>query len=104
MANEAVFTTGLYINEVQLKKEGAGSIIKLDFKVDEFIKFLQANKNEKGYCKVDVFKNKPESTSKNTHYGVLNIWKPESPNPVTQKPKIDSFAEELDENSDDLPF
>ncbi len=100
MAEEKVFPKGLFANE---KPAGTMTVIKLDIKVDEFIAFLNQHKNEKGYVKVDLFKNRPDSSSKNTHYAVLNTWKPDSAEKpkAPEVPKVDDFAEPI---GDDLPF
>jgi len=101
---EKIFTKGAFANE---RTGQLGKFMNIDFKVDEFIEFMKANMNEKGYCKVTFYPNKPGSTAKNSHYGVLNDYVPNSNKPE-EKPKTSVPAGEMQQqyngNSDDLPF
>ncbi len=92
---DKVFTKGLFANE---KSGKHGSFINIDFKTEDFKKFLDENTDEKGYCKITLYKNKTDSAAKNTHYGCLNDFKP-TVQPVGGK-KQDPVAAE----ADDLPF
>jgi len=69
MANEKVYAKGLW---AETKTTTFGDITKLSFKVDEFVQFLQENKNEKGYTNVDILSGKEAGKL----YGVLNDFKP----------------------------
>lgn len=100
---DKVFTKGLFANE---KGGQYGSFFNIDFKTDEFIEWMKANTNDKGYCKITLYKNKEGSASKNTHYGCLNDYvKPETNDPAPgpqgkmQEPQV---KDEI--NPDDLPF
>lgn len=44
---------------------------KLSIKVDDFIEFLQANKNEKGYVNIDLLAQKSDSSK---YTGFLNTY------------------------------
>jgi hypothetical protein len=88
---EKIYTKGLFINE---KSSQYGNFFNIDIKAVDFINFIKENENEKGYCKISVYKAK--EGGKNTHYAILNDWKP-SENVATTAPNT---AEE----SDDLPF
>lgn len=65
--NDKVFAQGIFIEE---KSFDWGTIIKQSYKVDEFIKFLQDNKNDKGYVNLDVKKSKDGTK----YYGELNSF------------------------------
>lgn len=64
---EKVFASGVFIEE---KTFDWGSIIKQSYKVDDFIKFLNENKNDKGYVNIDVKKSKDGSK----FYGELSTY------------------------------
>ena len=70
--------------------------MNLDIKADDFIAFIKANTNDKGYCKITLYKAK--DTNKNSHYGVLNNFVPK------ESKKETTLAEDLDNDSDSLPF
>lgn len=69
MANETKFVTGLW---VEAKQTQFGEIVKLSVKCEDFIKFLNENKNEKGYVNIDIL-SKKENGGK---YAKLNDYKP----------------------------
>jgi len=71
MATEKKYAKGIFANERQTQY---GSLMNLDVKASEFIDFVKANTNELGYCKLTVMKAK--EGGKNSHYVVLNDWKP----------------------------
>lgn len=73
---EKKFATGVFIEE---KTFDWGTITKQSYKVDEFIKFLQENKNDKGYVNIDVKKSKDGSKM----YGELNTYLPKPNNNVS---------------------
>ena len=93
--SETKFPEGIFA------KEGNVGFVtaKLSFKTEEFIKYLKANTNDKGYCNIDVLKSK-----KGGLYCSLNDWKPNNTgipqgftSPVT--PNVTPTEE-----SNDLPF
>ncbi len=90
-----IFTEGLYANE---KSGKHGAFLNVDIKVVDFVKFLEKNTNDQGYCKITLYKNKQGSASKNSHYGVINDFKPEP------KPPQGQMQEQVVADSSDLPF
>lgn len=92
MATEKKYTRGFFVNEKQTQ---FGSLMNIDILAKDFIEFIKENTNEKGYCKITVMKAK--EGGKNTHYAVLNDWKP-----TGEKPK--TLIDDLAENEDTLPF
>ena len=66
---EKVFASGVFIEE---KTFNWGSIIKQSYKVDDFIKFLNDNKNAKGYVNLDVKKSKAGDKM----YAEVNSYQP----------------------------
>ena len=66
---EKVFASGVFIEE---KTFDWGSIIKQSYKVDDFIKFLNDNKNAKGYVNLDVKKSKAGDKM----YAEVNSYQP----------------------------
>lgn len=99
MATEKTFTKGLFANE---KASQYGNFMNVDINVNEFIDFLKANTNEKGYCKITLYKNREGSGSKNSHYGVLNDWK--KPEEAVQEVPKGKMQEQVADDSSDLPF
>jgi hypothetical protein len=71
MATEKKYAKGIFVNERETKY---GSITNVDVKTSEFIEFLNSNTNEKGYCNLSILKAK--EGGKNSHYVVLNEFKP----------------------------
>jgi hypothetical protein len=67
-----------------------GSMLKLSFKVDEFIAFLQQNKNEKGYINLVCSKRREVGQYGDTHSLVLDTWKPSGDRKPTQATKTPS--------------
>ncbi len=72
MENEKKFVTGLWI---ETKHTQYGEVIKQSIKVDDFIKFLNENRNEKGYVNIDIL-NKRDGGK----YAKLNEYKPNTNN------------------------
>ncbi len=72
MANqtEKVFAQGVFIEE---KTFDWGSVINQSYKVDEFIEFLKANKNAKGYVNLTVKRAKADP---NKMYAEINSYSP----------------------------
>ncbi len=75
MAEEKKFAKGLFFKKRTLD---FGDIIAMSVKADDFIEFIKQNTNEKGYCNIDIFPQKPGSTSTNSHYAALNTWVPDA--------------------------
>lgn len=103
MENNKIFADG-FIYKTPSPKAPEFIKANLSFKVEEFIKFLQANDND-GWVNVDVKVSKGGKI-----YGELNTWKKDDTrdnNPPSREdlktiPKIDYPAEEIDSN--DIPF
>ncbi len=93
MSDEKKFVTGLWVTEKELK---FGPIQELSFKVEEFIKFLEENKNAKGYVNVTIKKSKESKKP----YAELNTWEPSDQN--SQHPAQSTPISK--EEPDDLPF
>lgn len=95
--SETKFPEGIFA------KEGNVGFVtaKLSFKTEEFIKYLKANTNEKGYCNIDVLKSK-----KGGLYCSLNDWKPvEQNNTSGPQSNIKAFESQPNSAQDgDLPF
>ena len=62
------FVQGLFVNQVETQY---GTIDKLSFKADQFIEYLNANKNDKGYVNIDLL-----SKRDGGKYAKLNEYKP----------------------------
>lgn len=69
MSQEKKFAEGVFVKE---KTFDWGTITQHSYKVDEFVKFLQANANDKGYVNVDFKKSKDGSKI----YGEVNTFEP----------------------------
>ncbi len=104
MADDKVFAKGLFFKKRTLQW---GDVIAMSVKADDFMEFIKANTNDKGYCNIDILPQKEGSTSKNSHYGVLNTWVPDAAKsqpqqPVTNTPTV--FGNNNGGTSEDLPF
>ena len=87
-----VYTEGLLVKEAVTK---FGSILKLSVKVDEFVKFLEANQKN-GWVNIDLLEKKDKVEGKPTHYGVLNTF--------TKKETVSAEVVDGDDDKDTLPF
>ena len=67
MAN---YSKGIFI------KKGKFSL-KCSVKTSDFVQWLNANTNEKGYCNIEIKERKEPGKYGDTHYAVLDEWKPE---------------------------
>jgi len=106
MQNETKFIEGLYVKDAPLDWMAC----KLGIQVDRFCEFVKANKNENGYCDIDICLSKGGRL-----YAKLNEYQPPSnqATPPDQQPRYELPAQTappamaaLDENGDevDLPF
>ena len=89
---EKIYAKGLFANE---KTSEYGNFMNLDLKADDFIAWVKANTNDKGYCKITIYKAK--DGGKNSHYGVLNNFVPKE-KAVNERPA------NVADDSQDLPF
>ncbi len=106
MADDKVFAKGLFFKKRTLQW---GDVIAMSVKADDFMEFIKANTNDKGYCNIDILPQKEGSTSKNSHYGVLNTWVPDATRAQSTQnnaPPTSStvFGNNNGGSSDDLPF
>lgn len=84
--------------------------LKISIKVDEFIEFLKAHKNDKGYVNIDQNKVREPQEGKSPFYFTLDTWQPNNgkTNDTPSEPKASN--EEIENKStiyygqDDLPF
>lgn len=103
MAEDKVFVAGLFVGKRTFEW---GSITTLDFKTEEFKKFLDEHTNEKGYCKVDV----RTARDGEKMYAELNKYVPKSeetsapPAKSTPKKEVKDVPPAPEPEDDDLPF
>ena len=71
MAAEKTFAEGVFVAE---KTFDWGSIITASFKVDEFVAFLNKNKNAKGYVNLNLKKSKAGDKM----YAEIDTWVPKT--------------------------
>ena len=75
-------STKTYINGLFIKKKTTPfESINVSINVAEFVQQIQANSNDKGYCKI-VFQNRKEADKNgNNMYAVLDTFVPKSQEP-----------------------
>jgi len=103
-----------YVKGIVLKNKDTsfGSVLKVSLKLDEFATFVKANKKANGWINFDILPRKETSEKGETHYAVLDTWKPtngrgdskpaskpQSKPVAKKKPEADEFPSE-----DDIPF
>ena len=71
---EKVYVNGLNIKSI---KTQYGQLLKVGIKSASLIEFLAHNTNEKGYCNIDILEKKAADQYGNTHYAILNEYKPQ---------------------------
>ena len=98
--NPNVYAQGIYIKK-NPKFEG----LNISIKTSDFVTFLQANTNEKGYCNIVINPRKEPTEFGNTHYCKLNNWEPDkSTNDTEPLKNIKTVATETVEDCGNLPF
>lgn len=93
---DKIYTDGFFGAEAKTEKQKEFIVSRCAIQVDEFMKFLQNNKdkvNEKGYMNFDL---KRSMKNPDKHYGELNLYGIEKKE-VSQK-------EHSPDRDDDLPF
>ncbi len=80
-----------------------GTVLALGVNVDKAIEFLKANKNEAGYCNIDITPRKEIGTYGESHSASLNTWKkPENSSQpaakATAKPVAKKAAASVEED------
>lgn len=74
MSEQKVYANSMWFEEKTFSD--GGSILKVNIKADELVKFLKENKNEDGYVKLVISKKKTIEEGKSTHYAYLDTWQP----------------------------
>lgn len=96
----------IYVKGIMYAKKNKFSL-KISFKVDEFIEFLKANKNDKGYCNIEQKEFKTPKEADKPYYYVLDTYvRPIDTQPtvrasVSDRPAIQPSADLIDGG---LPF
>ena len=96
---DKIFPDGIYFN---LPSDKAPEWVKgkLTFKVDEAVKFLEANQNNAGLCNIDLLLSK---TGKG--YAALNQFEPKKPESLQQDDGAESSYDfTSDDESPNIPF
>ena len=90
--SNVVYANGVFVKEIQTKS--GDSFLNIDFKSEEFLKFMRENTNEKGYLKISVKRSRTPNKYGNTHYAVLNTFVPK-PNPqyAGQRDETDNYIQ-----------
>lgn len=83
----------VYINGVFIKESKYG--LKLNINADKFCQQIKELANDKGYVIIDLLPRKEKGQYGDTHYAVLDTWKP------TEKQEVKQAKET---ESDGLPF
>lgn len=95
--NQKQYVNSLWFEEKNF--DSGGSILKVNVKVDELVKFLKDNKNKDGYTKLVIAKKKTVEPGKSTHYAYLDTWVPsgQTQSKVSKptKTKVEEPQEEL---------
>ena len=66
---ETIYVNGFRIKETQYS-------LKVGIKADDVIDFINQHKNDAGYVNIEIKKRKAPSQYGETHYAVLDTWKP----------------------------
>lgn len=99
-----------YVNSMWFEEKSftdGGSILKVNIKADELIKFLNDNKDESGSVKIVISKKRTLEEGKSTHYATLDTWKPTRTQgsvqaPVAKKTVATKATKQQPENSEEL--
>lgn len=100
--SDKLYINGVTIKELETKN---GKFMKMSFNTKKFTDELLGYANEKGYVNCNVGKRKEVGKFGETHYLVLDTWKPDDKNEPKQEPlnKKVTGTTATDEQSD-LPF
>jgi len=85
----------VYIGSAKTRTTNFGEVLALSFSAKD-IETMKSNLNEKWWVNIDLLKRKELGKYNETHYGVLNDWKP-TPQPTTN-------GYESNTNISDVPF
>ena len=81
----------IYVNAMWFEQktfDDGGSILKVNTKVDEMIKFLKDHKDENGYVKIVISKRKEVGEKGQTHFATLDTWRPDGSKQSTPKTAV----------------
>lgn len=99
-----IFAAGM---NFKVRNENAPETVRgsIYFKAQEFIDFLEKNKDEKGWVHTKMMKSK----EKGTIYFILDTWKPTPIPGTTEAPKapgmtLDDIASSSEQAMQDIPF
>lgn len=106
MNNES---TKIYVPKSSAKQvdfRNGNSILKLSFKVEEFVAFLQQNANARGYVNLGVSKRKEVGKFGDTHCIWLDTWQPtpQGAAPAPTAPAEAAPPTTTDDGNDSVPF
>ena len=89
---------------VERKSGGSFTVLKLSFSKKD-LQVMLANVNEKGYINTDVLKRKEPNQWGQTHYLVIDDWKPEkkAEEKANESAKASGYVE-TPKDDGDLPF
>lgn len=94
MSKQKVYPKGLFINQPHANAPDF-VVGKISVKVQDFVEFLNANKNEAGYVNLDLL------NGNDGLYSVLDEWKPSS---EAKSPKVAKENFKPVSSEGDLPF
>ena len=95
----------VYIGSGKIATTKFGDIFKLSFWPKDF-ETMEKSKNEGGWINIDIQKRKEADKYGNTHYGLLNTWKPEARTQAQEADTMDKMGKEWDTHPaiEDVPF
>lgn len=91
-----------YANGIRIKN-GKYSL-KCGINVNQFCEFLKSNQNEKGFVNIEIKERKEEGKYGETHYAVLDEWRPENKIIHGPEPDMKKVDASKMKNNKDLPF
>ena len=94
---ENKFIQGLFTS----RRDNSPEFVKanLSFRTEQFIKWLKANTNDKGYCNVDILESKEGKL-----YAKLNDWKPSEKFVKNEDGSLETEEVEDELNIQNIPF
>lgn len=98
MNEPKVYMPGASMKRVEFP--GGGAKLAVGLNVEKVVAFLNEHRNERGYVNIDIVRRKEPDQYGNTHYAVLNAWKPKQ----QAAPGGEATPRQAVENPDDLPF
>ena len=89
--SDKTYINGLFIKS---KQTTFGEVVSISINAKTLIEELNKHTNAKGYVNIDLLRRKEADKNGNTHYAVLNEWKPKNEQPTSSP--TDEF--------NDIPF